>query len=170
MIQTMETTTFKQTKKVGVAGSFFNQLRGNNTSRPVVGKGATVMHYTDRSCYEVIEVSADGMTAKLEELDARHDSTKPGGMGHQNWILVPTGRFITVSWRHNAWRRRSETVEFTKEFSKQVESRTMTTEERKEIFVDGEITLIPGKTELKVKWSKISILFGSKDYYYDWSF
>lgn len=114
----METTKFKQRTKIGVAGSFFNQLMSNNSSVPEVGKGATLMHYSDRSCLEVIEVSKDGKTVKLEELDAEWDKTKPGGIGHQNWILKPTGRFVTISWRHNAWRRKHQKIVFTEKLCK----------------------------------------------------
>ena len=49
----------KQSAKIGIAGSFINQMMSNNSTLPEVGKEATVMHYTDRSCYEVIEVSKD---------------------------------------------------------------------------------------------------------------
>lgn len=68
----------------------------NNASLPVVGKGATQLHYSDRSCYEVIEVSKDGKTVILEYLEAKWDSTKQGGQGHQNWILEPTGQHKTL--------------------------------------------------------------------------
>lgn len=52
-------TDFKQKRSVGSAGGFFNQLMGNNASLPEVGKGATILHYSDRSAYEVLEVSDD---------------------------------------------------------------------------------------------------------------
>jgi len=49
-------TILKQNRKIGVAGGFINQMMGNNSSIPVVGKGCTILHYSDRSAYEVIEV------------------------------------------------------------------------------------------------------------------
>ena len=126
-------TEKKQRAKVGVAGSFINQLMSNNSTLPIVGKGATEMHYTDRTCYEVVEVSEDGKTAKLEQLEAIADLTKPCEMGHQNWILTPTGQFITVQWRHNAWRRKTEIVEYTKEFS---EKQNKTQEDYDKIYTE----------------------------------
>lgn len=48
---------------------------GNNQTIPVVGEGATSLHYSDRTCYEVIEVSEDLKTVKLEALDAEWDRT-----------------------------------------------------------------------------------------------
>lgn len=161
---------FQQRAKVGVAGSFFNQLMSNNSSIPVVGMGATIMLYADRHVAEVIQVSADGKTVKLESLDAEHDPALPGGMGHQNWIFKPTGRFFTVQWRHNAWRRKSEKVIFTEEYAKTLGPKFHGSEDYKKVFIDGEMVVVPGITELKTEWHKINILFGAKNYYYDWEF
>ena len=46
-----------QSRKIGVAGGFINQVMGNNATLPKVGEGATILHYSDRSAYEVIAVS-----------------------------------------------------------------------------------------------------------------
>lgn len=173
----MKTTIKKQRRKVGVAGSFFNQLMSNNSSVPVVGKGATRLHYSDRSCYEVVEVSADGKMVKLEALTAKHDKTKEGGMGHQNWVLEPTGNFCIVVWRHNAWRIKGSEVTYTKEYiEKQGKGGRLSsglTEEQRLAIYAGEVfpqNALEGITERKDTYSKINILFGQKDYYYDWSF
>lgn len=175
----METTTFRQKAKIGVAGSFFNQLMANNASLPEVGKGATQLHYTDRTCYEVIEVSKDHKTVKLEILDAKADPTKENGMGHQNWILEPTGQFITVVWRHNAWRVKSNVVKFTKEFREKAEqaghfspARFLTDEQRQAVYGDDILprNVVEGITKAAVQYEKIQLIFGRKDYYYDWSF
>jgi hypothetical protein len=55
----------KQSRKVGVAGGFMNQMMGNNSSLPEVGKGATILMYSDREAYEVTWVSHDGMSCKI---------------------------------------------------------------------------------------------------------
>jgi len=166
-----------QKAKIGQAGSFFNQLMSNNSSIPVVGKGATQMHYSDRSCYEVLEVSEDGKTVKMEALDAKWDNTKEGGMGHQNWILEPSGRFVTLVWRNNAWKQKCPVIEFTKEFkaaNKDVISyaRLLTEEQRQAIYADDvrPQNVVDGLTERKFVYHKMKILFGTKEYYYDWSF
>jgi len=52
--------TFNQSRQIGVAGNFINQVMGNNCSVPVVGEGATILHYSDREAYEVIAVSDCG--------------------------------------------------------------------------------------------------------------
>ena len=177
----MTNTPKVQKAKVGVAGSFFNQLMSNNATTPVVGEGATELHYTDRTCYEVVEVSKDGKSARLQYLDAK--ARVPGsGMGNQDWILEPVNRFITVVWRHNAWYTVGNKVEFTKEFKKQCEDNGAVTiagylrktnlELLNEVYGDNvwPINVIDGVTRKKKSYSKIKIIFGVKDYYYDWSF
>jgi len=178
----MTTTVKKQKAKVGVAGSFFNQLMSNNSSIPEVGKGATRMYYTDRDCYEVIEVSSDGKTVKLEILDAEWDKSLGGGQGHQNWILKPTGRFINVTWRQNAWRIIGKEIVFTPEFIKECVSNGIdyigiwlrkNNPELADKIYDNNImskNVVNGYTKEKTTYTKIKILFGVKNYYYDWSF
>ena len=178
--KSMETTTkLRQKAKVGVAGSFMNQLMANNSTLPKVGKGATKLHYSDRSCYEVIEVSEDYKTVKLESLDAEWDKTKEGGQGHQNWILKPTGRFLTVTWRNDAWRVKNEQVLITDDYYKSYEERQLEVGHKQAhaemiqplLNENGDFfTFIEGKTKIKTSWNKIPLLFGVKDYYYDWSF
>ena len=170
--------TFRQRAKVGVAGSFNNQLMANNSTLPVVGKGATEMHYTDRSCYEVIEVSKDYKTVKLEELSARHDKSKEGGMGHQNWILEPTGRFIHVYWKYGAWRTKKVEVLYEDAYYEAYEKRKREIG-HKEAYAEmiaplfdgnGNLKFVEGKTKQKTNWDKMKLLFGVKDYHYDWEF
>lgn len=175
-------TVKRQKSKVGVAGSFINQMMGNNSTLPEVGKGATQLHYTDRSCFEVVEVSEDGKTVKLEALNAVWDKTKEGGMGHQNWVFEPTGRFTTVVWRNNAWRTKVRSIVFTKEFIKEAEAAGFFAvgayihkhkpELHAQIYVNDcwPQTIIEGVTREKFEYPVIKLLFGVKDYYYDWSF
>ena len=58
-------TTLRQKTKVGVDGSLMNQLRGNNSTLPKVGEGATIMYYSDRSAYQVTWVSDCGTKCKI---------------------------------------------------------------------------------------------------------
>lgn len=177
-------TLKQQHHKVGIAGSFFNQMMSNNSSTPEVGKGATQMHYTDRTCYEVVEVGADGKSARLEYLNAEWDKSLGGGQGHQNWILKPTGRFVTVVWRNNAWRTVGKEIVFTDEFVKNCEEdgisfigmhlRKNNPELADKIYgTQGSpmpCNVVEGYTKERKTYNKINILFGVKEYYYDWEF
>ena len=97
--------------------------------------------------------------------------TKDRHQGHQNWILEPTGRFTEIKWMHGSWKEKSESVIFTEEYSKKIGRDFWGSEDWKKVHDDnGELHVVEGITEKVVKWNKIRILFGSKDYYYDWSF
>jgi len=172
----------RQKAKVGGAGSFFNQLMSNNSTVPEIGKGATQIHYSDRTCYEVVEVSEDGKTVKLQYLEASCDKSLGCGEGHQNWILTPTDSFMTVTWRHNAWRIASKIVDFTNEYRKNCEENGIeyiglhlrkNNPTLSDLIYDGNIypyNVVEGYTEEKTVYSKINIIFGQKNYYYDWEF
>jgi hypothetical protein len=173
------TKQFQQRHKVGVAGSFINQMMSNNATLPEIGKGATKMHYTDRTCYEVVEVSDDKKTVKLERLEAVADPNFKNDIGHQNWILNPTGQFVTVVWRRDAWRIKSTVIRFTKKFVASAEAaghfaiaRALTPEQHAAVYGDDirPRNVVDGITESAFEYSKINLLFGVKDYYYDWSF
>lgn len=167
---------FIQRTRVGVAGNLINQLMANNGSIPEVGKGATRLHYSDRTCYEVIKVSEDGKTVELEALDAEWDKTKEGGIGHQNWILKPTGRFSTLVWRHNAWRFKVQSVRFVKEIREKTETlhlKDILTQDQIDAVYntnDDHMNVVEGITEQYFEYNKVNIIFGRKDYYYDWEF
>ena len=174
-------TTFQQKSKVGVAGNFINQMMGNNATIPVVGQGMTELHYSDRSVYEVIEVSDDLKTVKVEYLEASHDKTKQGGEGHQNWVLTPTGHFRTIVWRNNKWQIKGSEVVFTKELIKEYEEsgtdkwtivRYLSPERRLAIY-GGDVwpkNVVEGLTRRRDTYHPIKVLFGVKDYRYDWEF
>lgn len=169
----------QQKAPVGVAGSFINQMMSNNNSLPEVGKGATELHHSDRTCYEVIEVSDDKKTVKLQRLEAKHNKDLPGGQGHQNWILEPTESYRTVIWRNGAWREKVRIVEFVDEFRNDIPSTSVSRYLREhepellEKVYQGHMfpqTVIEGVTKERFEYPKVNLLFGVKDYYYDWEF
>ena len=180
---------FKQREPIN-HGNLINRIMGNNDILPEVGKGATQMHYSDRSCYEVIEVSKDFKTVKLECLNAAIDPeylkslNGKDSMGHQNWIFEPTGRFFTVVWRHNAWRIKRNVITFTKAFVERAEkeqaesgkyisyAKSLTPEQSAQVYGNDirPQNVVEGITESKIEYSRINLIFGRKDYYYDWSF
>ena len=60
-----------QRRIIGVAGGFINQISGNNKSEPVIGEGATILHYSDRSAYEVIAVSDSGNECTIRKMTTK---------------------------------------------------------------------------------------------------
>lgn len=167
---------FKQTKKIGVAGSFINQLYGNNNTIPVIGEYCTFLHYTDRSVGIVRKF--ENNTVIIEDCTTIANPNTINQMGHQNWIHTPNGLFKTLVYKNNSWKQASKTVVFTKEFVKTIDSPYIGVWLRKnnpELFskIYGDhimpINVIEGITKSKIEYSKVNVIFGVSDYYYDWN-
>jgi len=175
------TTKFKQTRKIGVAGNFINQLMGNNDSTPELGGGATELHFSDRTPYQVIEVSKDLRKVRLQRYEAVADLSKNNEMGHQNWVLAPTNVYKTLVWRNNAWKQVSETITFTKKFRQAAEEagffttalylRKTNPQLADDIYQNSAFPqkVVEGITKVQKSYTPISIIFGVMEYYYDWS-
>lgn len=123
----------------------------NNSSMPVVGNPATILHYTDRSVVHIASVSEDGKTC----------TTTSGA---------------TYTYRQGAWRQVVEVIDFTPSFLKQCgdnfPSQVLTQEQRDSIW-DGHPfpqNVVDGITYKRKQYGKISILFNVADEYHDLSF
>ncbi len=173
-----------QRRKVGVAGSFINQIMGNNNTAPIVGQWATQLHYTDRTVLKVVEVSEDGKIAKLEYYQTSADKSV-GNLphGHQCWKHEPTGQFKTIQYRKDKWVTIGREIVFTKEFAVSIEEKynspcigVMLSKHEPELCANiyaGDIrpqNIVDGITKEKKTYTPISIIFNACDYHYDWSF
>ena len=112
-------TILKQNRKIGVAGGFINQMMGNNSSIPVVGKGCTILHYSDRSAYEVIEVSNDGMNCVIREMDSKFIGS---GYGDERYTYKSNVeneiKTLEYSNKKQCWGEITHTVEIIKSLAK----------------------------------------------------
>lgn len=158
----------RQTVKLnGNTGSLVNYIYGNNATAPEVGKGATIMHFTDRSAVEVIEVSADGKTVILENLKATRVD-KNGMSDNQEYSFEPTGYRWPIVWRNGAWRREITQIFLTDEAA------ALPFEQLRDILYENGSYLptkvVEGLSYVKKSYPKISIVFGFKQAYHDFSF
>ena len=157
----------KQTVKLdGNVGSLQNYLMGNNATLPVVGEGATILSYTDRRCCEVISVSENGKRVVLEDYNAIR-TDKNGMSEDQQYRYELTGQQFTIVWRNGAWRRECVGIEFTDA------ALEMDYDERLQKCFDPTTKLpilVDGLTVIKKSYPKVSVLFGVKRAYYDYSF
>ena len=73
--------------------------------QPEIGMGATLLGYTDRFPYTVIEVSKNGKRCKVQEDSAvRLDDNGVSESQHYDYIPNPEGEIIAISRRKNgAW-------------------------------------------------------------------
>lgn len=151
-------------------GSLINCMMSNNNTKPEVGKGATILLYSDRHAYEVVEVIND-KKAIIQRYDVR---TNP--YGEQNYTydtLLPYKD--TIVFRYGSWWKEFDTIVYTDEFYKILSNEDLSREERakinKECYDDNaELQLVEGKTKKVKGREKIRIIFGRKDEYYDPSF
>lgn len=155
-------------------GSFTNYMMGNNSSTPEVGKGATLLSYSDRYPAEVLEVSADGKRCVIREMN--HKAKENAGcMGHQDWDITPNpdGYTQTLVYRNGAWRKIIEQVMFEQDWCDSFPNREQYWDEIKRLKVfdeSGNMRLIEGVTKIKRSYDKVNILFGVVEYHYDWEF
>ena len=96
----------KQTSKAGkTTGSFMNYLMGNNS--PEVGAGATILHGTNRSAYEVMSVSEDLKNVVVRQYNPKR--TDNLGMSEsQEYSYLPEDLNPceeTLVWKWGAWRK-----------------------------------------------------------------
>ena len=87
-------------------GSFFNHLMANSMSVPEVGKGATVLHWTDRSAYFVNSISSNGKEVVIER--AKATRTDDYGMSESQsykYERDPQAQPETIKFTYGKWRR-----------------------------------------------------------------
>ena len=185
----MKQSTKKQTRKVGVAGGFFNQIMGNNSSEPKVGKGATILMYSDRHAYEVIKVSDDGMSCTIREMDTTFVGS---GYGDEKYTYQSNVKNLTEDLEWNAkkqcWGKVSYSVEiikslkqkYIKEYGygyidilladKGIESYQHLYEDPKADNYYNQMMIIEGLTKRYKNFHKVSVIFGVMEKYRDPSF
>ena len=159
-------TTFKQ-KRLNPGtqtGSFINMIMSQNSTLPEVGKGATVLSWTDRYAYEVIEVSNDKKRVVVQQYFPKRID-KNGMSESQEYEykeLSPVKEVIV--WRWGSWKWEREVIKFinppigySKEYEKYYDS-------------EGMLMLIDGITKKAKEYHKVSIVFGEKREYYDFTF
>ena len=156
-------------------GSVNNRIEEgrNYTGREIrVGDDVTMYLWSDRSCYYVTEVE-NQKRIKVKQYYVCADRSKPGGMGHQNWLYFKTLKERDVYWeqplstddeyaqydceqtwvfRYNKWM-----LEHT-----YTEENYCTEREKKSLEKNG---FYKRYFDLSGKVS-----FGVRDYYYDWEF
>ena len=183
----MKTQTKNQTRKIGVAGGFINQMMGNNSTTPVVGEGATILMYSDRHAYEVIEVSNDGMQCVIREMDATFVGS---GYGDERYTYKSNPENHTKNLEWNSKKQKWGEVYFTTEIIKSLakaydkkygwgwfdillNERGLTDDELRESVDDcyyKRLKLIDGLTKQYKNFNPISIIFGVMEQYRDPSF
>lgn len=157
-----------QNLELSQSGSLFNFLMANNETLPVIGKGATILHWSDRHAYEVTKISEDGKTVTIQ----RYKTCTSGTFPNITYSYVSTDNYdVVLTYRKNGWYQVFNVIEFTKEFSKKMEDskfyREICSNRTKYWNESGQLNLIEGSTINKKRYSKVNIVFGVKDEHFD---
>jgi hypothetical protein len=167
-----------QTVKLGKdVGSTSNYMLGNNATAPVVGKGATVLLWSDRQAYEVVEVSENQQTVKIKRclVKALKNNTYTED---QEWDYSKLSDHTqTLVYENGKWCEKHIEIIFKPSYYKEYEklgNEIGFFEARKQmvdiLFVKGELQLIKGKTKIRNKSNPINIVFGYQNEYNDPTF
>ena len=174
----------KQSRKVGVAGGLINQLMGNNSSVPVVGEGATILQYSDRSAYEVISVADDKNSCVIRKVNAKfigkcygderyeyesdeslHTLKLEWNEKKKSWGSVYTNTQIQKSLLDKLYAQHGR--DWAKNLPVSYESLIVEGDEKE---FNPRLKLVKGITKEYKTFSKVSVIFGRMDEYRDPSF
>jgi hypothetical protein len=168
----------RQSKLGTTSGSFINWMMSSNSSIPEIGMGATELHWSDRTPWEVIAIDKDGKGCTIRQMDYKaKPEAREIGMGHQSWEYSSNEGNATrkLRWRHNAWRYKTERTYRSDKYWEDREHAKLTMGSiefcqwlKKYDIKDAQI--FPEYFEHEVEWHKMSILFGHAEYHYDWEF
>jgi hypothetical protein len=172
----------KQSRKIGVAGGFINQLMGNNATEPKVGEGATILHYSDREPYEVIEVSEDGNKCVIRTMGYKFIGQCYGDEKYE-YFSDPDGYTTTLEWneKKGCWGMVNYSIEIIKKLKNDLWkefgfdwSDNLPNGIKYKDLIDGEpkgmytkLKLVKGVTKEYKNFNKVSIIFGVAEKYYD---
>jgi len=84
-------------------GSFINWVSAENNTPPVVGKGATELHWTDRSAWFVNEVTDGGKRCIIEKANAVRIDDR-GMCETQDYRYERTGHTLELRFKWGKWR------------------------------------------------------------------
>ncbi|MFW6311272.1 MAG: hypothetical protein ACOC1K_03450 [Nanoarchaeota archaeon] len=163
------------TMKLGTqTGSMINHLMSNNDTKPEVGKGCTLLHWTDREAWEVIEVRKNDKEVVIQKYNPKRIDNNGMSDAQEYEYSELTDAKKTLVYKWGSWKERSETIVFEENILQKYRGGQKLFDEyekRGGKYINNVInTLIPGMTKKKVSYNKVSVLWGVKREYYDYSF
>jgi len=165
----METQEIKTRIKMKETGSFFNLMMGNNSTLPIVGEGATILHWTDRSAYEVIEVSKDYKDVVIQRYAPKRldDYGMSDCQSYEYKEL--TSEVRKLRFRNGGWKE--EMIRY--ELLDSINFDDLNEEQRDSLTAEHYTmgwNFVEGLTKAKKTYHKVNIIFGVRREYYDYSF
>jgi hypothetical protein len=189
----MTTKAKKQTRRVGVAGGFINQMMGNNQTLPKVGEGMTELMYSDRHAYEVLSINGD--SCMVDQYRPKRVDNNGLSESQDYDYKDLSGHPQKLTWRNKkggCWCWETKEVRIIPKVRKEIEeksnerwigeqmSEVLGSEIYNEVFridaPEGEGTyykgmkLVEGVTKEYTNYYPVSVIFGIKQEYRDPSF
>ena len=152
-------------------GSLMNHIMSGNSTTPKVGEGCTVLCWTDRHAYTVTFVSEDGLTCKIRRYNAvRTDYLSMSDSQQYDYQEVETNPEIELVYRNGSWRMVSYEIRLTKEWADKTFSEKAAAGVWGPDATESWPVLVEGVTKKHRKTDKVSVIFGRREEYYDYSF
>lgn len=151
--------------KLGIeTASLVNHLMSGAKGEPKVGEGATILQWTDREAYEVLEVSDNGKRAIIQKYSRKRiDNNGMGECQTYEYKELEGGK-LELIYKWGAWRIKIKMVDFVKGYEYK-------SEDAKELFDENNLLkVVEGKTKLTASYNKVNIVWGFKDEYFDYGF
>lgn len=144
--------------------SFVNHLMSGAIGEPKVGEGATVLRWTDREAYEVLEVSDNGKRAIIQRYRRKRiDNNGMGDCQTYEYKELEGGK-LELIYKWKAWRIKTKMIHFVKGYEYK-------SEDAKELFDENNLLkIVEGKTKLTSSYNKVNIVWGFKYEYFDYGF
>lgn len=174
----IETIMKTQKRTLKSTGSFYNWLMGNNSTLPEVGKGATILMWTDRYAFQVIWVSEDQSECIIQRCDSKRiDMLGMSDCQDYDYSQLVEGSEQKLVWKSKkggCWCREIEEINWTPEYLRKTMKGycldVLTQEEKDAVFGNGPMKYVQGITRKMTKYYPVNIIFGVQKEYYDFSF
>lgn len=148
---------------------------GNNSTIPEVGKGATVLHWTDRHAWEVVEVNEKTKMVVLERYaPKRVDNYGMSDDQHYEYKEF-TGERMTLYYRFGCWKQKQQYYAWVDAMEADFGNHRKLHDAYKALGGQynenrAMISHVEGMNRLKTEWHTVKIIFGTLREYYDYSF
>ena len=156
-------------------------MMGNNSTTPKVGEGATILMYSDRNAYEVIEVSDCGNSCVIREMDT-HFIGQSYGDERYTYTSNAENNTMDLEWnsKRGQWEQFWTSIEIIKSLAKKLEKEygwnwvdfLPNGVQHKDLLEKNDhgiyqYKLVEGLTKKYKCTSKVSIIFGVMEEYRD---
>lgn len=152
--------------------SVINHLLSSCGNEPEEEKGATRLLWGDRKAYEVLLVSPDKKTCHIQRYKMKRTDNNNFSEDQEYEYDELEGPIEVIVKRKDKWCVRTEIIEVTKEYNSLISqaSKEIADQLISDIMENNRLIYVKGKTKKRFSYNPISIIFGVKEFYQDFSY